>query len=45
MSEVDIEDLEDFIKGLKNTIDSLEGQDPIEAKGFQATYTIYWSQF
>jgi len=33
---IDIEDLEAFINGLKHSIDSLEGTDPLKAQGFQA---------
>ena len=34
---VDIEDLEAFIDGLKQSMDSLEGSDPTKSKGFQAS--------
>lgn len=34
---VDIEDLENFIEGLQVSIDSLEGTDPTQSKGFQAS--------
>ncbi len=34
---VDIEDLEAFIDGLKTSMDSLEGSDPTQSKGFQAS--------
>ncbi len=34
--QVDIEDLEEFINGLKTSIDSLEGADPTKSHGFQA---------
>ncbi len=33
---IDIEDLEAFIDGLKHSIDSLEGTDPLKSHGFQA---------
>jgi len=33
---IEIEDLEDFIKGLKNSIDTLGNADPTMSKGFQA---------
>ena len=35
-SEVEIEDLEDFINGLKTSIDSLGDADPTKSTGFQA---------
>jgi len=34
--QVDIRDLEAFIKGLKTSLDMLDGVDPAESKGFQA---------
>ena len=34
---VDIEDLEAFIDGLKQSMDSLQGTDPTQSKGFQAS--------
>jgi hypothetical protein len=34
---VDIEDLEAFINGLKQSMDSLQGSDPTQSKGFQAS--------
>lgn len=34
--KVDIEDLEAFINGLKDSFDTLENIDPTQAKGFQA---------
>ncbi|MFX1502564.1 MAG: hypothetical protein ACFFDH_16500 [Promethearchaeota archaeon] len=34
--KVEIEDLEAFIDGLKNTFDTLENIDPNQSKGFQA---------
>jgi len=35
-SEVEIEDLEDFINGLMTSIDSLGNADPTKSHGFQA---------
>jgi len=39
MSEdwIDISDLESFINGLKTSIDMLDGADPSQSKGFQAS--------
>ncbi|MFX1410477.1 MAG: hypothetical protein ACFFA6_09000 [Promethearchaeota archaeon] len=34
--EIDIEDLESFIDGLKSSLDTLEGLNPKETQGFQA---------
>ena len=34
---VDIEGLEAFIDGLKHSMDSLQGSDPTQSKGFQAS--------
>ncbi len=34
--KIDIEDLEAFINGLKDSFDTLENIDPIQTKGFQA---------
>ncbi|MFX1302375.1 MAG: hypothetical protein ACFE9X_03365 [Promethearchaeota archaeon] len=34
--KVDIEDLEAFINGLKDSFDTLEGLDPTKSRGFQA---------
>jgi len=36
MDQIDIEDIESFIDGLKISIDSLEGTDPTKSRGFQA---------
>jgi len=39
MSEdrIDISDLESFINGLKTSLDMLDGADPSQSKGFQAS--------
>ena len=34
---IDISDLESFIDGLKTTLDMLDGADPSQSKGFQAS--------
>jgi len=34
--QIDIRDLEAFIRGLKTSLDMLDGVDPAESKGFQA---------
>jgi hypothetical protein len=34
--QIDIRDIEAFIKGLKTSLDMLDGVDPAESKGFQA---------
>lgn len=34
--QIDIDDLESFIDGLKTSLDTLEGINPKEAQGFQA---------
>jgi len=38
--KIDVRDLQDFIDGLKNSLDMLEGADPAHSKGFQAQLAI-----
>ena len=35
--KIDISDLESFINGLKTSLDMLDGADPSQSKGFQAS--------
>ena len=39
-NKVDVRDLQDFIEGLKTSLDLLEGADPSQSKGFQAQLAI-----
>jgi len=36
-NKIDISDLESFIDGLKTSLDMLDGADPSQSKGFQAS--------